>query len=119
MARRRASSLHPRLARSRYRLSLLLVVLGLIAAVVAHHAVPASAHGGMAGDDHAMAAAATCLGLVTAGVVIAAPLVLRRRRRPRLRPLLRFRTAVRVRPTAPLPRARSSPLYLRYAVLRR
>jgi hypothetical protein len=108
-----------RRARSRPRLSLLLVVLGLIVAVVAHHALPASGHGGMAGNDHAMAAATTCLGVVSAGVVIAAPLVVRLRRRPRRRPVARLRPAACLLPTGPLPRARSSPLYLRHAVLRR
>lgn len=104
--------------RSRFRLRVWLVVLGLIVAVVAHHALPASAHGGMP-DDHAMAAGTTCLGVISTGVLLAAPPVVRLRRRPRPRPVARLRAVSHLRPTGPLPRARSNPLYLRHAVLRR
>lgn len=110
-----------RLARTDHRLAALLAVLVLGASVVVHHGAP---HGmaGMHGGDHGTSAAAMCVGTIVAGVAIVglvvAAAVRRRRRLPR--PSRSVRALVlRLVPIVPLPRARSSPLWLQHAVLRR
>ncbi len=111
-----------RLARTNQRLAALLAVLVLAGSVVVHHGAP-HAMGAMDGmhGDHGMAAAAMCVGTIAATIAIVglvATVVRRRRKVPRpvraLVPLI-----ARLVPTGPVPRARSSPLYLRYEVLRR
>ncbi|CAB4893494.1 unannotated protein [freshwater metagenome] len=110
------------LARTDRRLTALLAVLVLGASVVLHHGLP---HGmaAMHGDDHGVAAAATCVGTIVSAVAIVglvAAVARRRRRRPLPRPTRSSGPLVlRLVPTVPLPRARSSPLWLRHAVLRR
>lgn len=106
------------LRRTNRRVLALLVVLGIALAVTAHHTAPA-AMGGMH-DEHAMAPMATCLGAIPSGVAIAAVIgtaLLPRRQRPR--PPRNARVDVLWVPTGPVPRARSSPLYLQHSVLRR
>ncbi|MDX8150202.1 hypothetical protein SK069_01225 [Patulibacter brassicae] len=111
------------LARTNQRLLALLAVLVLAGSVVAHHGAPHSMgamdHGG---GDHQTAAAAMCVGTIAATIAIVGLVatVVRRRRRRTLRPVRALLpVVVRLVPTAPLARARSSPLYLQYAVLRR
>lgn len=105
--------------RTTHRFGVLLAVLALAGAVVVHHAEPPGAMGGMHGE-HAMAAAAMCAGTVVGALaivgLIATVLLPRRTRRPLRRTVA---VVVRLVSSGALPRARSSPLYLRYAVLRR
>jgi hypothetical protein len=111
------------LARTNQRFAALLAVLILAGAVVVHHGAPhamgAMEHGG---GSHQMAAAAMCVGTIAATIAIVGLIATVRQRR-RLRALRPSRVVlpavVRLVPTAPLARARSSPLYLQYAVLRR
>ncbi|MDX8151278.1 hypothetical protein SK069_06730 [Patulibacter brassicae] len=95
----------------------------LVAGVVAHHGLPAAAHGGH--GDHGtpvVVLATACAGIAVLGAAVVAPL-LRRRRRPRDRVLLGTRR--RGAPVAPLARARAGGgvvtqrLFLHHAVLRR
>lgn len=114
-------AIRARLVRTDRRLAALLAVLVLGASVVLHHGAP---HGmaAMHGGDHGTSAAAMCVGTIVTGVAIVglvlAAAVRRRRRLPRpsrsAQPLV-----LRLVPTVPLPRARSSPLWLRHAVVRR
>jgi hypothetical protein len=108
------------LARTNQRLAALLAVLVLAGAVVVHHGAP-HPMGAMHGDD-SMAAAAMCLGTIAGTIAIVGlvgTVVRRRRRRPATPMRVLLPTVVRSMPTGPVPRARSSPLYLQYAVLRR
>lgn len=107
------------LTRTTRHLTALLVVLALAGAVVAHHGLPHQM-GGMHGE-HSMAAATMCIGTVAGAVAIVglvAAVVRRRRRTRRLARILRP-VITRLVPTGTLPRARSSSLYLQYAVIRR
>jgi hypothetical protein len=107
------------LSRTNRHLTALLVVLTLAGAVVAHHGLPHQM-GGMHGE-HSMAAAAMCIGTIAGAVAIiglVAAVIRRRRRAPRA-PRVLSPVVSRLVPTGPVPRARSSPLYLQYAVLRR
>lgn len=107
------------LTRTTRHLTALLVVLVLAGAVVAHHGLPHQM-GGMHGE-HSMAAATMCIGTVAGAVAIAglvAAVIRRRRRAPRPARVL-LPVIARLVPTGTLPRARSSPLYLQYAVFRR
>ncbi len=95
----------------------------LVAGVVAHHGLPAMAHGDH-GDHGApvVVLAAACAGIAVLGAAIVAPL-LRRRRRPRDRG--RLGTRRRGAAVAPLARARAGGgvvprrLFLQHVVLRR
>jgi hypothetical protein len=115
-------AIRARLARTNQRLIALLAVLVLAGSVVVHHGAPAMASMGHEGGDHQMAAAAMCIGAIAATIAIVGLITTAvRRRRSRVpRPALVVPPVVpRLLPPAPVPRARSSPLYLQYAVLRR
>ncbi len=115
-------AIRARLARTNQRLIALLAVLVLAGSVVMHHGAPAMASMGHGGGEHQMAAAAMCIGAIAATVAIVGLLTTAvRRRRSRVpRPAWVAPTvALRLVPPDPVPRARSSPLYLQYAVLRR
>lgn len=112
-------AIRAQLARTNQRLAALLAVLVLAGAVVVHHGAPHQM-GGMHGEQ-SMAAAAMCVGTIatTIAIVGLVAAVVRRRRRT-LRPVRALPAVVlRLVPTAPLARARSSPLYLQNEVLRR
>ncbi len=114
-------AIRARWAQTNQRFVALLAVLVLACSVVVHHSGATHEMGGMHGGDHSMAATAMCVGTIAATVAIVglvAAVVRRRRTVPRpLRALLP--AVVRIVPAGPLPRARSSPLYLQYEVLRR
>jgi hypothetical protein len=109
------------LRRSRHRVALALVVLGLVGAIVVHHGMPA----GMAMDHgHPEHAVATCFGVLAAAVVVVGAVLVVARRRPRRRrarpalprlvhALARRRPPVRARAGPPVP------LVLHLGVLRR
>ena len=116
-------AIRARLARTNQRLIALLTVLVLAGSGVVHHGAPqamaAMDHGA---GQHEMAAAAMCIGTIAATIAIVGLIttVVRRRRSRVPRPALVVPPVVRrLLPPAPVPRARSSPLYLQYAVLRR
>ncbi len=98
------------LRRSRHRLTLLLVLLGLASAVAVHHGMPM--------DMHAMGGQAICLAVLGGALLLVTGVVLTAVARRRARPTdLSTPRALIV----PLPRsapARAGPLYLRLAVLR-
>lgn len=116
-------AIRARLARTNQRFLALVAVLVLAGSVVLHHGAPhsmgAMEHGG---GDHQTAAVAMCVGTIAATIAIVGFIAtaVRRRRRHAPRPFrVLLPVVVRLVPTAPLARARSSPLYLQYAVLRR
>lgn len=114
-------AIRARRARTNQRFLALVAVLVLACSVVAHHSGATHQMGGMHGGEHSTAAAAICVGTIATTIAVAGlvtAVVRRRRRVPRpTRALLPV--VVHLVPTGPRPRARSSPLYLRYAVLRR
>lgn len=116
-------AIRARLARTNQRLIALLAVLVLAGSVVVHHGAPhAMASMDHGAGQHQMAAAAMCVGTVVAAIAIVGLIttIVRRRRSRAPRPALVVPPVVlRLLPPAPVPRARSSPLYLQYAVLRR
>lgn len=116
-------AIRARLARTNQRLIALLAVLVLAGSVVVHHGAPHSmASMGHGAGQHEMAAASMCVGTIAATIAIVGLITtaVRRRRSRAARPVRVVPAVVlRLVPPDPTPRARSSPLYLQYAVLRR
>ncbi len=103
-------SLRLALRRSRGRLAVLLVFLGLASAVAVHHGMPK--------DMHGMSGPAICLAVLGGALLLLAGVALTRAARRRARPtnVASPRALVTLLPRcAP---ARAGPLYLRLAVLR-
>lgn len=118
------SALHIRalLQRSRRRLLVALVVLGIGGSVAVHHGMPEGMSMEGMHSDHV---AAICLGIIAAGTAVAVvSLGARRRRRRRAHvgaaPVLRLAAALAFHP--PVIRARAGPpdlLFLRLGVIQR
>jgi len=108
--------------RSRRRLLVVLLVLGVGASVAVHHGMPEGIPMAGAHADHVTA---ICLGVIAAGTAVAVIAIGARRRRRRrahlgAAPILRLAVALAFRP--PVVRARAGPpplLFLRLGVLQR